>query len=251
MQSKNPPNPHAHHEVHGPYSSLHHAYLDSTPLKKSWRAVISARYFFFSVFLVIFQFVPFIQISLILLFNIIYCVMVWKIMPWRKRCEGVVEGVVEGWVIGAGLGFWILCLDDLVMGIVGVEALIENRKGGVIIRNGLRLLSGFKSYPSLTRFRDMNNWNPNTLIGWLAHSLKGFETSIGIWIVDYFNLRESYSGRVLQDDMGGMGVGGRVFVGWWVFFCYLAGIGIAMGVVVRDVVELGEKFLGKWLGWEE
>lgn len=47
-----------------------------------------------------------------------------------------------------------------------------------------------------------------------------------------------------------MGVNGRVFFGWWVFFCYLAGIGIAMGVVVRDVVELGERILAKWFGWE-
>lgn len=176
-------------------------------------------------------------------------------MPWRRRCEGVVEGVVEGWVIGAAIGFWILCLDDQVMGIVGVESLVENRKGGVIIRDGLRLLPELKSYQYLTKFRDMNFWNPDTLFGSFAHWLKGIETSIAVSIVDYFDLRNKYQttsgGRILQDDPGGMGVGGRVFIGWWVFFCYLAGIGIAMGVVVRDVVELGEKFLAKWLGWEE
>jgi hypothetical protein len=77
-------------------------------------------------------------------------------MPWRKRCEGVVEGVVEGWVIGADLGFWLLCLDDLIIGTIGIEALIENRKGGVIIRDGLRILSGFGSVGNLSKFRNVD-----------------------------------------------------------------------------------------------
>lgn len=63
LQSQSPPNLHSHihpQEYHDPFLVLHHAYLDTTPLKKSWRAVISTRYLFFSLFLVLFQFVPFI-----------------------------------------------------------------------------------------------------------------------------------------------------------------------------------------------
>lgn len=128
------------HHISGPYSVLHHNYLSTTPLKKSWRAIISVRYLIFAISLVVFQFAPFIQISVILVTNLVYCIMVWKVMPWRRKCEGVVEGLVEGWVIGADFGFWILCLDDLVMGITGVDSLVDNRKGGITIREGMRLL---------------------------------------------------------------------------------------------------------------
>ena len=90
-------------------------------------------------------------------------------MPWRRKCEGVVEGLVEGWVIGADFGFWILCLDDLVMGIVGVDSLIDNKKGGVTIREGMRMLGELVGFESLSKFREMEFWDPSTSFGSLAH----------------------------------------------------------------------------------
>ena len=81
-------------------------------LTRSFRFLVSLRFFLFGVLLIWLSFWPFLQVASIFMVNFVYTILLYCKRPHEHRCEWVTELTVELLFLGAIGGFWVLIYDD-------------------------------------------------------------------------------------------------------------------------------------------